>query len=72
MPEMNLVQSINNALDLEMQRDADDLVPRNNRPCRRCQFTIDDMQIGAAHAAGTNLEKNLIRVRLGRRQVARA
>ncbi len=37
----------------------DDLVPRNNRRHRGGQFAIDDVQVGAADAAGADLHANL-------------
>ena len=44
---------------------ADDLVPRHDRQLGIGQFAVDDMQVGAADAAGFDPNPNLPRSRLG-------
>ncbi len=38
---------------------ADDLVPRNDRELGLCQVAVDDVQVGAAHAAGGDPDQDL-------------
>ena len=49
---------------------AHDLMPRHQRQLGMGQFAIDDVQIGAADAAGPDLHENLPRPGLRRRQLA--
>jgi len=44
---------------------SDDLVPGDERRPVRLQLALDDMKIGAAHAAGRDAEQNRAVARLG-------
>ena len=46
---------------------ADDLVPGDDRQLRVGQFAVDDVQVGAADAAGLDPHADLASARLGRR-----
>ena len=48
---------------------ADDLVAGHERQLRVRQLAVDDVQIGAAHAAGVDAHQHLPRPRLGNRQL---
>jgi hypothetical protein len=50
---------------------ADDLVPRHERQLRPRELAVDDMQVGAADAAGGHLEKDLPGTGLGSGQIGR-
>ena len=52
--------------------DADDFMPGNDRQLAVSEVAIDDVQIGAAHAAGANLDQQLIGRGLGKRQLREA
>jgi hypothetical protein len=49
---------------------ADNLVARHDRQLRIRQFAVDQVQIGAANAAGRNLNQDLTLARLGNRPLA--
>jgi hypothetical protein len=51
---------------------ADDLVPQDQRQLRLGQLAVHDVQVGAADAAGSDLDQDLARARLGVRDVRRA
>ena len=58
------------ALDLFAlgDHDADDLVAGYQRQFRLGEFAVQDVQVGAAHAAGADLEQHLVVAARGRRQ----
>ena len=45
----------------------DDLMARNHLFTLRCQFTLNDVKVRAAHSASSNTQQNLPRVQIGPR-----
>jgi hypothetical protein len=65
VPEPRNADALTHAQALDPRSDhidpADDLMARDDRHLRVGQFTIDDMEVGAADAAGGHLDSNLAR-----------
>ena len=61
------------ALDARAERRdlADDLVAENERQLGMRQLAVDDVQIGAAHAAGRDLDEDLVRPGHGHRKLGK-